>query len=461
MKYIAIDIGSSFIKSALLDIETCGILRQNKISSLQRLRNPDKNCFEISASQLVDMVKKLIDGYTKQYDHVAGIIFSTQMHGFVYSIPGRPDTYISWQDMRCLNPMKDGGQSYMSHLQDLFSKEEMVDCGVYIKPSLGLCNLYALLNSDESIGRDGELFTLGSYIIAKLTGNNVCHMTNAAPLGLANVVTHDWDKSITRKAGFDDIIFPRIAKSDFEVCGTYLSNGQELAVYPDFGDQQTAILGCMAGNHDVVVNVATASQVSSTTEIFLSGNYETRPYFEGGYINTISNMPAGRNLDVMIRFIQNSVAQITAMQVKASDVWKAINDSYRFDTNGLKVNMGFYPMPQNLDGGSISGIKPGNFDLNSLFSAAFENMAQTYWKNIKLLCGGEENMERIICAGGVSWKTPRLLETIGRISGHKCVLSPVPDEALLGLFRIALVCAGVCKDLKDKTDLILNMEGRK
>lgn len=461
MKYITIDIGSSFIKSALLDIETRCILEQKKVPSPKKSENRDKNCFEIPASQIVDIVKTLTDRYTKQYTQIKGIILSTQMHGFIYVTPDMPDMYISWQDMRCLNTMESKGQSYMAYLQKTFSKDEMVSSGVYIKPSLGLCNLYALLNSDKNIRRDGELFTLGSYIIAKLTGNNICHITNAAPLGLTNVVTGDWNMELIDKAGFENMIFPRIAKSDFEVCGTYISNDQRLKIYPDFGDQQTAILGCMVGNRDVVINIATASQVSVTTDHFLPGDYETRPYFEGRYINTISNMPAGRNLDVLIRFIQTVIEQITGTKIEATEVWKAVKNLTGFAGSSLKVNTEFYPNPRNMHGGGIYEITPGNLDLDNLFSAAFENMGQIYWENIKMLCDGGEKIERLVCAGGVSWKLPQLLKTIGKVTGHKCVLSPVPDEALLGLFRIALVCAGVCTNLEDKMDLMLKVEGWK
>ena len=86
--------------------------------------------------------------------------------------------------------------------------------------------------------------------------------------------------------------------------------------------------------------------------------------------------------------------------------------------------------------------------------AAFENMADTYWEHIKKLAE-EEEIQRLVCAGGVSWKRPELLKKIGERSGKPCTLSAVPDEALNGLYRIALLCEGICQTPEEHPELIL------
>lgn len=75
-----------------------------------------------------------------------GIILSTQMHGFVLSDPDYgPDVYISWQDARCLCPMPGTNGSYLAYLEKLISPDLMRSTGVYLKPALGMCNLFALI----------------------------------------------------------------------------------------------------------------------------------------------------------------------------------------------------------------------------------------------------------------------------------------------------------------------------
>lgn len=459
LKYIAIDIGSSFMKSALFDLELQSIIDQKKVPTPNKRKSASHHYFEIPAESIYLLFKNMIEAYTEKYNDIHGVVFSTQMHGFIYQSDMTEDTYISWQDSRCLTAMKSSKKTYIEYLQENFSKEEMRNTGVYIKPSLGMCNLFTLLEEISDEEKQGELYTLGSYLIAKLTGKNVCHITNAAPLGLVNVKDTKWHNEIIDKGGFSKITFPVIAKYDTEICGTYCSNGQQLKIYPDFGDQQTAILGSMAGENDVVLNIATAGQISRTTEAFLPGSYETRPFFDGKYLNTLSNMPSGRNLDVLISFLQDTIEGFTGILLNKEQIWQQINENFQFNNNPLLVNVGFYPTPENLDGGSIEKISPNNFNVQSLFSAAFANIADTYQRGLQHLGQDEKKIEQLVCAGGVSWKLPNLLKTISRVTGYPYRLSIFPDEVLSGLFRIALICEEICEGIEDKKELILKMEG--
>lgn len=460
MKYIALDVGSSFIKAALLDMTSCKVLEKGKISTPRKLVNEDKNIFEISANLLFEIFKGIIDDYAKKYKEIEGVVFSTQMHGFVYTNPNAnkhmEDTYISWQDSRCLNLIEGEEISYIDKLKEIFPKSEMVNSGVNIKPSLGLCNLYTLLYGKNDESKSGNLYTLGSYFINRLTGNNICHITNAAPLGLVDIVNYTWDEKLIKKAGFTNISFPTIAQNDFQICGIYKSNGQSIKIYPDFGDHQVSILGSMAEKNDIVINIATASQVSNTLDTFIPGDYETRPFFEGRYMNTISNMPGGRNLDVLIDFIKDTVKQITGISIETDIIWNSILNNFTNDNQDIKVDTAFYPVPYNMNGGKIDGIKFNNFSLNNVISAAFNNMAEVYDEHIKILSRSSGvKINKIVCSGGVSWKIPQLLEIIGNKTKYSINLSPLPDEVFSGLFRIALVCSGINTCLDDNKELLL------
>ena len=121
MKYIAIDIGSSFVKSALLDPRTCQVVSQRKFPAPAKLPHSNRNLFEIPANQLFETVRELIEYYAREDCEASAVLLSTQMHGFVYQTPGREDLYISWQDMRCLDPIcKD--KNAMEILSERFSR---------------------------------------------------------------------------------------------------------------------------------------------------------------------------------------------------------------------------------------------------------------------------------------------------------------------------------------------------
>lgn len=457
MIYLGIDMGSSFTKAAVFDTETCTALRRTVFPASRKLPNPDPKQFELLASEQTAVVKNIIDSTLKETGPVDGVLLSTQMHGFVYRHGGSTDRYVSWQDSRCTNPMPGRGESFMESLKRLIPPERMTACGVYIKPSLGLCNLYAMLHGETPAPDDGELFTLGSYVIAALTGRNVCHLSNAAPLGLADLKTRTWNRELIETLGFQSIRFPEIAASDFEACGYYEKDGARIPVYPDYGDQQTAILGCMTSPEDVVVNIATASQISVTTERFAPGSYEIRPYFEQKYINTISNMPGGRNLDVLVHLLQEAAQKICGEPIPAGRVWEAVLDGFEQDSKGLSVDMGFYDTPSNVEGGSISRIHPENLGVGPLFSAAFEDMARCYRENIRTLTAPDTPGGSLVFSGGVSWKNPQLLKIVGRETGLDYRLSSMPDEVFAGLFRAALICSGTIRSLSEHQELMLKL----
>ena len=445
VRYIAVDIGSSFVKSALLDPGTQRIVAIRKESAPERLPASNPHLYEIPAARFVDMYVDHIRHHLAHGGDIGGILLSTQMHGFIYRTGGE-DRYVSWQDMRCLDPLPGRSLTGLEALRELLPTSAMLKTGVDLKPSLGLCNLYSMLEANPTLPRDGTLFTLGSYILHKLTGNNVCHITNAAPWGMVDVAAGEWERSILAKTALSDIELPKIAGSDLEVCGNISIAGCELPVYPDYGDQQTAVLGCLAGEKDAVINIATAAQVVTFASVFSPGRCEVRPYFDRQYINTVSNMPGGRGLDVLIRFLTRTVEEIAGIRPPNEAVWKAALASPDGGSDSLSVDTCFYPVPGNLNGGCISGIRPDNLTLAHIFDAAFSDMADAYWRHIRSL-GPTEEITRLVCSGGTAWKIPPLLDAIRKTAGRECILSPIPDECMSGLHRLALVCAGICRNI--------------
>lgn len=453
MTIIAIDIGSSFLKASVLDMERGAILKKIKRPAPERLGTGRR--FEVRADAYAEFVQGMIRECVQCYDDIAGIVLATQMHGFVYRTGLDPaqDRYVSWQDMRCLD-LRGDGLTYMAHLQQRIPQSRMETCGVYLKPSLGFCNLYTLFAQEPDLPRDGRLYTIGSYLIENLTGRNICHPSNAAPLGLFNAKAMCWDEGLIHTLGFERVQLPEIALKDYAPCGTYEILGHKIPVFPDYGDQQVSILGCMPNPGDGIVNIATGCQVVTVTDRFTPGEYELRPYLEGSYLSTISNMPAGRGLDVLIRFFRETAHRLTGQEVDTDKAWEAIYRGFTLSTQGLAVDMSFYATPERMGGGAITGITQSNLHMDAILSAAFEDMAQTYRDHFAIL-GRLSPLRSVICAGGVSWKTPALVRAIEDKMGLACRLSPMEDEALAGLYRAALCCMGRIKSMYDHPEMVL------
>lgn len=450
MRYIAIDLGSSFIKHGVFDLEGRTIQKKGRTPSPPRLASEDPKRFMLNADSLCLAVEAIIDEYIGSGLPIEGLVLSTQMHGFIVSHPDfGPAAYVSWQDTRCLEERPEGG-SHLDHLKALIPPEYMIEAGVPLKPMLGLSNLYTFMReAAHGASAKPELFTLGSYILCRLTGRNITHITNAAPLGLVDMRSGTWHPGILEAAGLTDLKLPEIA-NDFESVGTLRRKGLELAVFPDIGDQQATVLGCGVGPGDMVINVGTAAQIAYIASRLTFGNYETRPFFEGLYLNTVSRMPGGRNIDVLVSFIQGIGKEIYGLDGGQASVWDYFNNSYRLeDSQGLKVDSAFYDMPHKLAGGSIGNIGPANLTLRNLFSATLQDMARVYHRYILALCGNLDKDIRLVFSGGVSWNNPMLLKAVAEETGLPVELSPMKDEVFSGLFRLALIGAKLCPGVQE------------
>ncbi len=435
MNILGIDIGSSYIKAGVISTDRGVLLQQTNYPALAKLPHADPLIYEINAEELYQIIDKIIHATAASFP-LGGIVFSTQMHGFVYQTKCRPDRYISWQDSRCTAP-DENGISVLEKVKKLVTKESLDTLGVQLKPSLGMCNLYALLHDTDAPPDDGTLFTLGSYLIWRMTGNNICHITNAAPLGLVNLPEKRWNKAVIDALDFNRISLPHIAFEEFQPAGYCHVSDQKIPVYPDYGDQQVSIAGACAATDDAVINIATACQLSRNTKSYIPGPYEIRPYFDHSYINTISNMPGGRNLAVLIQFFKEGIQLFTGQKLAESELWDTINKTLPANAENLKTELYFYPTPEHLAGGSISHIQPHNFHIANLFQASYEHIAKEYSKNIPLL-ESDSALKQLIFSGGVSWKNPHLIETAAQRIGLPYKRSPIPDETFNGLYRIAL-----------------------
>lgn len=445
MVYIAIDIGSTYIKSSLLDPGTGETRDRNRAAVTGKMQGESPLRFEVDMGGIYASVKRILDGYTRVRSDITGILFSTQQHGFVYCDPAYPgDTYISWQDARCLEPIDERGETVLSMLQSEISLEDMRPTGVYLKPALGLCNLYALIR--ERGGRvtpGAKLYTLGSYLIEKLTGNNVCHITNAAPIGLADIYNGCWYQALIDRLGFTGIELPKLA-TDLSICGYYEADGQRIAVYPDTGDVQTCIHGGGTQEGDVAVNMATAGQICMLHKAASIGRgdpryYEIRPHFDGLYCHTISRMPSGRNMEVLVDLIGEIGEKVFGEKLTSAEIWKRLGDTGSTpDTHGLQVDVSFYETPEHLANGAITQIDRANLTLENLFGAAYADMGRIYAHYIHMMeeAVGQKAARMVFCGGAVR-NNPMIQRALERETGLPGVQLGDGDEVHEGMMKLA------------------------
>lgn len=442
MNFIAVDIGSTFIKAAIFDLTYSKVIYTRKFRTPEKLASDDPQAYEIDAERIAVIIKDIIEKCLQITDGIGGVLFSTQQHGCVLRHPDIScDTYISWQDSRCLKTDPETGRPYIKELEDILPPEIMEKTGVPIKPALALCNLYALFK-EKKLDRSKEtiVYTLGSYIIEQLCGNNICHITNAAPMGFVNLHTQEWDHTILERAGLDFVELPKIC-SDLSRCGSYHCGGMEIPIYPDLGDVQTSVYSTGAESGDLVANIGTAGQIIMIRDDFSPGNYEIRPYYDNNYCYVISRMPGGRNFDVQIEYLQSVGEKIFGVSLERDEIWKRIQSRCTLkDTDGLEVDCGFYELPDRLADGKILHINNINFTPENVLMATAKDYGKQYKRFAERLYGEKEFTGTLYFTGGAVAKNPFLKDAIKAEMGIDNMVSAAQDEVYDGMFKLAKRC---------------------
>ncbi len=306
MRMIALDLGSTFTKAALL---TAGMVQAERQIPTPAAFLNDNDRYEIDAEAYFQQVVSLIDGLMDDMP-IDGILFSTQMHGYILTDAAmKPVTpYISWQDKL--------GARHLHSIRKFLTDADVYLSGVPLKGNLAVCSLLARRAEGEEIPEGAYFHTLGGYIIARLTGRHVCHITNAAPTGLANIQKGCWNEVLLKRTGLFMLKMPEIVDS-IQPVGMY----RWIKVYPDIGDQQVCAFGAgLEVEHSLHVNVGTAGLLGALCQEFKVDRCESRPWLEKGcYLRTVSGLLGGRHIQALRETYNGSDDEVWEMLTRAPD----------------------------------------------------------------------------------------------------------------------------------------------
>ena len=264
IKRLYIDIGSTNIKSMVCSDGVCG--------RVERVAFPPPAVsgggrFEVDVSAIVGRVMPIVDAASADE-----VFLSVQMHGYILAdARRRPVTrYISWQDCRA------GAGGVRVGIG--------AESGTSMKANLPRAGVETIAREQPALyAAAAEFFTLGSYIACVLTGNNATHITDAAASGYYNV-----KERTAVPCGL------RLPNALYRVAPVGVYRGGK--VFAPMGDQQCAVLGAGGGEDALVLNLGTAAQMCTVAEGFVAGEFESRPYFGGKTLCTVTGLTGGKRL---------------------------------------------------------------------------------------------------------------------------------------------------------------------
>jgi len=440
MRYLGIDIGSSFIKGAVLD---AGALR---LSHVVRAPSPpfvsglDPGFREIEPDLLVQSVREILERLHLHCPDAAGVLMCSQLHGVVLcDAAGQALTrFISWQDQRGLQPVPSGETSCFDAIESLITRDERRQLGNERVLGIPLNPLFWLSRHDALPASDAIPAALPYFVAARLCGGApVSDVTHAHGHGALHIETLDWHRDVIAKLGLGTLQWPAIVPQG-AVIGEWSNRSRSLPIHAPAGDYHVSQVGALLEADELSVNISTGSAVIRIAAQCESGDFQTRPWFDGRYLKTITHLPAGRALNAMLRLL----TEIAAMQgITLQDPWESIHsEAARVDGGGLRVDPAFYPGNMG-DHGSLSNLRESNMTVGHLFHALFAGMADNYAK-----CAGriapDRDWSRLVFSGGVALKNRVLRQLICGRLGDSHRLAPSDEDTLFGLLVLSLAFSG-------------------
>ncbi len=424
MKTLGIDIGTTTLSFVVRSCAS-GVLETVSTASgafepgqpWERLQNPDA---------IFDRVSGCVDDLLSRFPDVAAIGVTGQMHGVVYlGADGRAVSPLyTWQDGRGDLPC-DASRSWAARLSEVTGYPLASGYGM-VTHDYNACNG---LVPPQAV----SLCTIADYVAMRLAGLTAPQMdaSNAASLGLFDLVGGCFDRAALQKANIDASMLPSLAQSPVLGAGP-----RGVPVCAAIGDNQASFLGATAGQRDaLLVNMGTGGQVSVYTRDYLQTNaLETRPFPGGGFLLVGASLCGGRSYALLEQFFRQTVKMITGEEVPAYGAMARMLETAA-PVGDLPVTATTFQGTRANPAlrGSICGLSADNFTPQHLTVSVMRGMAQELHDLFRsYLDRGGSRPAAMIGAGNALRKNPFLRRVFEEVFGAPMTLSDHDEEAACG-----------------------------
>lgn len=419
MYTLAIDLGASFLKFGLFRSGNEAPLRSQRAIFPAFIDTSGKKR-EVLTSEILKLVDEGIEQLSSDITDPIDFLISTQMQGFVLVDPASGKSashFISWQDLR--------NTSDWDEIQSCLGEDRLQAIGREIKPGHAVTTLFAMKKAGENL--NGLMpVSLGDFVAWHLTG--ACpqmHTSNASSFGCWELSKSQWLTSFISDLGLEKVHWPDAADRLMP-----LEFGNKRRYLGTYGDFQASLLGAgLKDTESLSANIATGSQVSRLC-LSLPSTFscQIRPYFNGQYLKTVTHLPAGRALNVLLK------PHLAMEHLSLDDVFAKV-DSDPLLLSDLDVNLNLFPTSIG-NAGAINNIREDNWSSQNLLRACLTRVAQ----NIALCresVDQERQCQRILASGGMLTKSRFLQERLAEACRLPLELTAEHNDSLIGLQRLA------------------------
>ncbi len=438
--YLLIDFGTSNTKSAVCDLDTGRLSALTAHPSLPAAAGRPGH-HEVPLEAIRERFVAICSGCRRDVGApVAGIVLCSEMHGCAildeHDVP--LTGFIGWKDGRCLEAI-DGTTTYDLVSGRLGASFQAIT-GMPPRPGFALLNLVHL-------GRCGQLPARGRVVslpgwLARVSGD-ACgqdHPSLLASLALYDIrggtASAEIAALVRELTGFTPLL-DRPAREG-QVAGYWHDGDARVPIHVGVGDHQCSVLGAGLIAADAVsINLGTGSQVAVLDSQVDDPTVETRPYFDGHWLQAVTGVPAGRALTEFVGFLGEAAGD-------AADFWDMLAgfDLAQIERSDLDIDLSIFPGARGYGpGGAIRGIREGRLTVDNYLASLLRCFAAQYRQPAEIL-DPQRRRRRCLLGGGIARRLPVLRELIAHSTGYQTMPAAAVEESMLGLRALALVAAG-------------------
>ena len=212
MSFIGIDLGTSFIKGAVLDPES------RQLQHVERMPFPDPlvsasplHC-ELDPDEILTAVRTLINKLGLYAPNCEGIVVCSQMHGMVL-MNERGETRsncLSWRDQRATMPHPSGCGSYFDVIVRRIRPMQQRQLGNELDPGRPLCFLFWFAEQGR-LEPDLIPVSMPDFVLSVLCNSAPgVEATHASAYGALNLETLGWHHEVIQELGLDNLRWPEL-----------------------------------------------------------------------------------------------------------------------------------------------------------------------------------------------------------------------------------------------------------
>jgi sugar (pentulose or hexulose) kinase len=430
MLCLGLDIGSTSIKGAVLDVGSERIVRTAARPFPAPLPATVPGSVEVSPEAILTQTGAVLDEVLDAAPKAASLWCCGQMGGtLLVNADGEPlSNYLSWRDQRTLQAGA-RGKTALDEIRERWPAERLSQLGNELQPG-STTSLLFWLSQHGQLPADAVPVSIADFVLGRLCKvQPKMHVTHA--IGMLDLRSGQWHREAFDSLGLARLRLPQLL-SQVEPIGQVTRRGRTLEVYGSFGDQQSALYGAGLQRGELSLNISTGSQVSLRTDCFQPGRYQTRMFFAGDWLNTITHLPAGRSLNVLVDLLTELAS---AEGITLQNPWQHIlRKTAEIKHSSLEADLAFFAGPLG-ETGSIRGITTENLSVGHLFHAAFRAMAENYATCADWL-DPQRRWSSVVLSGGLTQSAPMLKEMLQQRFAAPLRESS-SEETLLGLLRLA------------------------